>query len=186
MERMWYYAKSGSSEKQGPLSENDLKSIISIGQLKAQDLVWSEGMKNWVTLDHVPELAPPGGFSPAPVPATAFPVSSAGDLPSGLTSWMHFVGIVNVVLGVISCLTCFGIITGVFMIIGGSALMKAKGLLLLVDQISPSMVPFLEKLKTFIMMMGIMYILTIVLFGIGMIVQIVAMIAGLGKLSGAL
>ena len=186
MERMWYYAKSGSSQKEGPIAEKDLKSIISIGQLTSRDLVWSEGMKNWVTLDHVPELTPPGTISPAPVVDAILLNSSTDNLPSGLTSWMQFVGVVNMILGVISCLTCFGIITGVFMIIGGSALMKAKGLLLLVDQIPPSMVPFLEKLKTFIMMMGIMYILTIVLFGIGMIVQIVAMIAGLGKLSGAL
>ena len=184
MERMWYYAKSGSSQKEGPISENDLKSIISTGQLTSRDLVWSEGMKNWVTLDHVPELAPPGTIRPAPVVEAVLLNSSAGDLPAGLTSWMQFVGIVNVVLGVISCLTCFGIITGVFMIIGGSALMKAKGLLLMVDRIPPSLTPFLEKLKTFIMMMGIMYILTIVLFGVGLVMQIVMATVGLSKITG--
>ena len=184
MERMWYYAKTGSSEKQGPISEKDLKSIIAIGQITGQDLVWSEGMKNWVPLHRVPELTPPGTISAAPTPATSFPVSPSDDLPPGLAGWMQFVGVVHIVLGVISCLTCFGIITGVFMLIGGSALLRAKGLLLLVDQIPPTLLPFFEKLKTFIKMMGIMYILTIVLFGVGIIMQVVMATVGLSRIAG--
>ena len=82
MERMWYYAKSGSSQKEGPIAEKDLKSIISIGQLTNRDLVWSEGMKNWVTLDHVPELTPPGTISPAPVVDAILLNSSTDNLPS--------------------------------------------------------------------------------------------------------
>ena len=186
MERMWYYAKSGSSQKEGPIAENDLKSIISIGQLTGRDLVWSEGMKNWATIDQVPELAPPGTLIPSPaVATTSFPSAGIGDLPAGLTSWMQFYGVLHIVLGVISCLTCVGIFTGIFMLIGGLALVKAKGLLLLVDEIPASMLPFFEKLKSFFMMLGIMYLVGIALAGVGVLMNLIMVTATMSKLVGA-
>ena len=187
MERMWYYAKSGSSQKEGPIAEKDLKSIISIGQLTGRDLVWSEGMKNWAPLSSVPELAPPPGMAvPGAAPATdSFPSVGSAELPAGLTSWMQFYGVLHIVLGVISCLTCVGIFTGIFMLIGGLALVRAKALLLLVDQIPPTMFPFFEKLKSFFMMLGIMYLVGIALAGVGVLMNLVMAAATMSKLTGA-
>ena len=45
MAYQWYYMKG--SERQGPVSSEQLKQLASSGQLLPSDLVWKEGMANW-------------------------------------------------------------------------------------------------------------------------------------------
>lgn len=190
MDTMWYYALRGQ-ERQGPVTEADLRGLIAAGTVGPGDLVWCEGMPSWQAVRDVPALAPSAASIPAPQPvptpvATPRPVAgssraaaSSAAIPPGLLGWTSFVGVMNILGGVLSCLSCFGILYGIFMIIAGTALMGAKSALQGVQTIDPAMQPFLAKLKTAMQMMGIFYILTIV-------VTIIMVIVYAGMIFGAL
>jgi hypothetical protein len=53
---VWYYAR-GESE-QGPISTAQIKALAAAGALKRDDLVWKEGMENWLPAGEVNELYP--------------------------------------------------------------------------------------------------------------------------------
>ena len=66
----WYFARG--NQQQGPVALQAIQDMVRNGQLQPTDLVWREGMPNWVTASQVPELyAPPTG-APAP-PAAPYP-----------------------------------------------------------------------------------------------------------------
>jgi hypothetical protein len=155
MDKMWFYAPQGK-EKQGPVPEAELQRMIAEGALASTDLAWSEGMAEWAPIGSLSLTEP---VSPAVALSTA-PASCA--LPQGLLGWMSFVGIVNIVLGALNCISCIGIFAGVFMIIAGVALMGGKTVLAGINSIDSSLLPFFQKLKTFLLMSGIMYIMVIV------------------------
>ena len=46
MSQEWYYSVDG--DRQGPVSAADLKKLADAGTLKAVDLVWKDGMADWV------------------------------------------------------------------------------------------------------------------------------------------
>ena len=62
----WYYARN--NQQQGPVALSALQDMARSGQLQAGDLVWRDGMPNWVPAAQVPEL-----FAPQPAPAYAPP-----------------------------------------------------------------------------------------------------------------
>tara|TARA_R110002096_G_scaffold82164_2_gene191130 strand:+ start:859 stop:1380 length:522 start_codon:yes stop_codon:yes gene_type:complete len=51
----WYYASNG--QQQGPVSQDQLKELAKGGQVQGSDLVWNEGMTDWVPLSTLPEFA---------------------------------------------------------------------------------------------------------------------------------
>jgi hypothetical protein len=53
-EAMWYFA-DGDVER-GPVTEAQLKTLIGTNNLKPDDLVWKEGMDDWVPAGEVPGL----------------------------------------------------------------------------------------------------------------------------------
>ena len=64
-----WYAAQADGQKQGPLTLAELKRRIAAGQLTAGDLVWKEGMPDWIPAGKIAALAddlPP----PIPAPAT--------------------------------------------------------------------------------------------------------------------
>jgi hypothetical protein len=76
----WYYAKGGS--QQGPVSTEDLQAKVSSGELAASDLIWRDGMKDWLPVSQVGDFAsfvPGAGASPqASAPASpAVPAAPA-------------------------------------------------------------------------------------------------------------
>src|SRR5688500_7523913 len=58
----WYYARNG--QQLGPVTLDALRQQASSGELKPGDLVWGEGMPDWVDARQVPQLA--GSFALAP------------------------------------------------------------------------------------------------------------------------
>jgi hypothetical protein len=50
----WYYAKN--SNQLGPISDAELLSKISSGEVLPSDMVWREGLTDWVAASSVPEL----------------------------------------------------------------------------------------------------------------------------------
>lgn len=82
---MWFYARD--QQQYGPVSEEELRRLLQRGELSTEDLVWREGMPEWIPASSVAELAtplppaPPASFAPPPAPpayqpAAAFPASS--------------------------------------------------------------------------------------------------------------
>jgi hypothetical protein len=71
----WYYAKSG--QQHGPVSESELRRLAEAGQLRQRDLVWKEGMEQWLEAENVPELfagSPPAqDLPPQPSPQPHLP-----------------------------------------------------------------------------------------------------------------
>ena len=51
----WYYAKGGSQH--GPVSTEELQAKITAGEVLASDLVWRDGMKDWLPLVEVGDFA---------------------------------------------------------------------------------------------------------------------------------
>jgi len=59
MSEKWYYALG--DKQQGPISEEELRSMLLGGNLPVDIKVWSKGMSDWASAEKVPEL-----YSPAP------------------------------------------------------------------------------------------------------------------------
>jgi hypothetical protein len=80
----WYYSKVGL--QQGPVPETELLQKVRRGEIDGNNLVWREGMAEWIPLSRVPELT--GGTTPsAPTAAVTREVSlekPTPDLPSRL------------------------------------------------------------------------------------------------------
>jgi hypothetical protein len=155
VEKQWFYTQ-GRSDQQGPVSGEQIREMISRGDLKKRDLLWCEGMPEWVRVEKIPEFNP----TPAPAtPATPAEPMAAGTLPASLPGWMGFVGVINIIYGVFACLTCIGALVGIPIIIGGSALLAARKALAEVGELSPSLTFFFKKLHTFLVALGILYII---------------------------
>jgi hypothetical protein len=63
----WFYASEG--KQQGPYPEGQFRDLIAQGVVRAETLVWSEGMAGWQKAAEIPGLMTAGGAPPIiPVP----------------------------------------------------------------------------------------------------------------------
>lgn len=63
---MWYYSKNGM--QLGPLSQEELASKATSGEVLASDLIWREGMTDWKPMAQVAEFQNSSGpVMPPPV-----------------------------------------------------------------------------------------------------------------------
>ncbi len=53
-EKVWWYAKGG--EQFGPHTSSELKTLVSTGQFGPDDMVWKEGLSNWLQASSVKGL----------------------------------------------------------------------------------------------------------------------------------
>lgn len=71
-DKVWWYAKGG--HRFGPHSAAELKALAGSGQLAASDMVWKEGLENWMQASSVKGLiTAPGGSTPPPLPPIVAP-----------------------------------------------------------------------------------------------------------------
>jgi GYF domain 2 len=61
--RSWFYASSG--QQQGPFPEAQLRDFMIRGTVRADTLVWTEGMSGWQRADEIPGLVPGGSTPPS-------------------------------------------------------------------------------------------------------------------------
>ncbi len=136
----WYYSKNGS--QLGPISAEELQSKVLSGEIAKTDLVWKDGLADWLPAGQVPELrpavssAPVAVSSPTPSPyQSPSAVQSASQVPSGgvLTGAPPSQGfaVASMVCGIIAVLTCClwclsGPLAIVAVVMGHIALSKAK------------------------------------------------------------
>ena len=83
MSQEWYYSVEG--DRQGPVSAQELKKLVEAGSIKASDLVWKDGMADWVPAKTIKGLfaagASSGGTPAASAPTkTAEPKEAADDI----------------------------------------------------------------------------------------------------------
>jgi hypothetical protein len=71
----WFYTQNG--EKHGPVSSAELRQLATSGQLLPTDLIWKEGMPNWVKASSTTDLFPAGAGTVPPDPAGDTPVAAA-------------------------------------------------------------------------------------------------------------
>ena len=170
----WYFSEKG--RQAGPISEEQLKSKIAVGSIKAGDLVWTDGMADWVPVSSIPELAAsvPGASSsatPPPEPVERGPVTPyqpqggpqqplAGGyqgppVEAGKSNSSMILGICALVF---SCMPCIGLILGILAISSGNQFIAMA-------QVKSELQPYLGKAKAG----KIMGIIAIVLSVLGMI-----------------
>ena len=53
----WFYAKN--NERKGPVSASQLRSMVVSGEVAGSDLVWCEGMGNWIPASEVRDFDSP-------------------------------------------------------------------------------------------------------------------------------
>jgi len=118
----WYYSKNGT--QLGPVEENVLRAKLASGEVSTTDLVWREGLPDWLPAARVAELASQSSFPSAALPIPSGPggvvnspysppVYGGSALPVGPlappTSGLAIASLVCGILGLITCLFLPGI-----------------------------------------------------------------------------
>jgi GYF domain 2 len=75
--RSWFYASEG--QQKGPFPEAQLRDLIIRGAVRADTLVWTEGMAGWQRASEIPGLMPGGSGPPALSPSGGTATSAGGD-----------------------------------------------------------------------------------------------------------
>lgn len=112
----WWYGKNGAEA--GPVDQATLQQMLATGSLSPEDIVWSDGMTQWVPARQVPGLLPATGtFSPSPS-GTA---GAKDDLPASLCKaiansrpWVIFIAVVSFIYAGLV------VVAGIFELIQGA------------------------------------------------------------------
>jgi GYF domain 2 len=81
-DRSWFYAANG--QQQGPYPEAQLRDLIARGTVRADTLVWSEGMAGWQKAGEIPGLMSAAARPPAMPPAGVPPMAGSGGYGGGV------------------------------------------------------------------------------------------------------
>ena len=81
-DRSWFYASNG--QQQGPYPEAQLRDLIARGTVRADTLVWSDGMAGWQKASEIPGLMS-GGSRPPAMPQAGAPPAA----PGGARWWLR-------------------------------------------------------------------------------------------------
>jgi GYF domain 2 len=84
--RSWFFASE--DKQQGPYPEDQFRDFIARGLVRADTLVWSEGMAGWQRAGDIPGLIPGGSGPPAFLPTD--PYSTGGPLWVDVGVWELF------------------------------------------------------------------------------------------------
>ena len=80
-DRSWFYASNG--QQQGPYPEVQLRDLIARGTVRADTLVWSEGMAGWQKAGEIPGLMAVASRPPAMTQAGGQPMAPSGGYGGG-------------------------------------------------------------------------------------------------------
>lgn len=112
----WFYGREG--QQYGPIDEATMKARVASGEVGRNDLVWKEGMSEWIPLSQVSELSTVNSEvdsaqeSPYEVPATQPASAVSAGVPVALPT--SGLAIAALVCGILSLLSCY--INGLFAI----------------------------------------------------------------------
>ena len=126
----WYYGKE--AQQFGPIDEATLRARIAAGEVSGSDLVWTEGMVEWIPLSKVSQFsgpAPQAGSSKSPekyvtddpaspyAPPAVNPVASVVGGGVQLAPPTSGLAIASMVCGILNLFFCFcgGMFLGILM-----------------------------------------------------------------------
>lgn len=67
----WYFSRNGT--QLGPVPESELRAKLAAGEISQIDMVWREGMTDWLPVAKIPELSTPGQTAlKEPAPASPY------------------------------------------------------------------------------------------------------------------
>lgn len=184
----WYYSKNGT--QLGPVAQDELISKLSSGEVSPADLVWKDGMADWIPASQVGELkavaVPPAAPSAPAVPSPAAmdtpyvpPVSNPVPQPyapvpvpgSGKATASMVLGIISVVTSLCGCYGLVIAVTcGILAVIFGGQVKKEA-------ELNPALAGERGKVKAGVIMGWI---------GIGISVLLTVLMIALGLASGAM
>ena len=75
----WYWMKG--EQRRGPVDTGELRRLASVGELKPTDVIWREGLPNWVPASQAKGLFEPP--SPTSIRTSNRPISEPPPLPQG-------------------------------------------------------------------------------------------------------
>ncbi|MEO5716236.1 MAG: GYF domain-containing protein [Luteolibacter sp.] len=179
----WYYAKNGS--QLGPLEQGELLAKISSGEIAQSDMVWREGLGDWLPVSKVNELvmvarpvpplsapAPANGVDSPYSPPVSINTSGPVMMPtpsSGRATASMVLGIVGLVFAICGC---YGIVVSlpcaILAIVFGGQFKKEAAL-------NPSLMGELGKANAGVIMgwiaIGISVLFTILIISLGVASQ---------------
>ena len=79
-EANWFFARFG--QQHGPMTLDDLRGQAAAGAFQREDLVWREGMADWLAAGQVPEVADAFVATPTDAPYDLSP-EQASQAPAG-------------------------------------------------------------------------------------------------------
>lgn len=93
MSKQWFYAANG--QQQGPYAETQFRDLIANGTVRADTLVWSEGMAGWQKAAEIPGLAPSAAARPPGLPQGGLPpmAGAAGSPGNALSADLPLFGL---------------------------------------------------------------------------------------------
>lgn len=111
----WYYSKNGTQF--GPVGEGELRSKINSGEISSVDLVWREGMSDWLPVTKVSEFSAAPALA-SPSQPTVYPTANSPYQPPTQQAPANYPNIPNylwqsIVVTLFCCLP-FGIAAIVF------------------------------------------------------------------------
>lgn len=122
----WFYAKDNAQH--GPVSDFEIRSLISSGQITQDTVIWREGMADWLPLSEVKDFQPTqasglqntaAGPPPAsPASPYSSPQTKVSAQPHGMTIPTDGMATASLVCGILSVTTC-GFFTGIPAVICG-------------------------------------------------------------------
>jgi len=150
----WYYVAPKTREKTGPHDEAFVRAKFIAGEIAPTALVWHDGLANWI----------PAGQAFSSLQA---PAGSEGKvpLPDGLRGWMTFVGVMTILSSLLPAFMLYGIP----MLLAGFAALGARAALDRSPFVSPDMVPFFSKLRTFFCCWGWSYLVALFIGVLGLL-----------------
>ena len=112
----WWYGKNGAEA--GPVDQATVQQMLASGSLSSDDIVWTDGMTQWIPARQVPGLLPaPGAFSPPPGGTTGPKDDLSASLCKSIVNsrpWVIFVAVVSFIYAGLV------VVAGIFELIQGA------------------------------------------------------------------
>ena len=89
----WFYAANG--QQQGPFGDTQLRDLIINGTVRADTLVWTEGMAGWQKAAEIQGLMPSGGPPPMPMGGPPPMMGGGGALGNSLSADLPLWGLLG-------------------------------------------------------------------------------------------
>ncbi|MCP5538180.1 MAG: DUF4190 domain-containing protein [Akkermansiaceae bacterium] len=104
----WFYGKDNAQH--GPVSDLEIRNLISTGQITQETIIWREGMADWIPLKDVPDFKVSQGTSqgtPGAATPYATPQTYAGQQPYGVGMPTDGLAIASLVCGILAIVSCY-------------------------------------------------------------------------------